>query len=186
MGRKLPGLRTATAISRAKDLFPKARDNQILRRHVMKLAYWPTGLHDGDVDGSDLDWDWITTLEKKRIGELRIDETIGGFNNLRVIFFKANTCLANKTMNRIWILTVFQKKSQGVRQGQIKSFDGARTIIVERHNGGTSPPKPSHRHPSSNMENSRINPRRFFEERRDPGGNFPFISHVVYTASCHR
>ena len=69
-------VRTATSITRASGLFPKERDNQILRRHVLKLAFWPSGQSDDGEAGADLDWDWIRSLEKKRVGELRIDETM--------------------------------------------------------------------------------------------------------------
>lgn len=134
-------VRTATSIKRASSLFPRERDNQLLRRHVLKLAFWPSGLDDDDDDGeagADLDWDWITSLEKKRVGELRIDETIGGFNNLRVIFFKANICLPSEDMNRIWILTVFQKKSQGFGDPEIRAFAAARTLIVQRYYDGST------------------------------------------------
>jgi len=117
-------------------MFPKQRDNQLLRRHVLKLSHWPSG-HDGEA-GADLDWDWIRSLEGKRVGELRIDETIGGLNNIRVIFFKANIPLPDENMNRIWILTVFQKKSWGFGDPEIAAFAAARTLIVQRYYDGSN------------------------------------------------
>src|SRR3990172_4887987 len=98
---------TATAIARGWKLCDGSRrEYQLLRRHALKLAYWPTGRNDGDF-GADIDWDWIKSLEKKRIGELRIDEPINGHDNVRVIFFKANTVLPGEELMRIWLLTVF-------------------------------------------------------------------------------
>ncbi len=80
---------TQSAIMRGWELCNnRLRDVQRLRAHALKLAYWP---HD-----ADLDWCWITSLENKRVGELRIDETIAGHNNIRVIFFKANRPLLGK------------------------------------------------------------------------------------------
>ena len=78
------------------------REYQLLRRHALKLAHWPTGSDDGEAS-ADLDWDWIKSLERKRVGELRIDEPINRHENVRVIFFKANVRLPGEPMNRIWL-----------------------------------------------------------------------------------
>src|SRR5687767_860184 len=66
------------------------RDYQKIRQHALKLAFWP--------DEADIDWDWIKSLETKRIGEVRVDETIAQHNNLRIIFFKSNKILPGDTM----------------------------------------------------------------------------------------
>lgn len=128
---------TATAINRARKLFPRERDYQLLRRHGEKLAWWPRGSDDGNSAAADLDCDWIKSLEEKRIGELRIDETIGGFNNLRIIFFKANLTLDGETMNRIWLLSVFQKKRQAFTNEEIRSWRAMRDLIVLRNYGSS-------------------------------------------------
>ena len=78
---------TATALTQAWTLCQKsAREYNILRRHTLKLAFWP--------DGSDSNWDWIKTLEPQKIGELRIDDEVAGHNNVRIIFFKSNIALS--------------------------------------------------------------------------------------------
>lgn len=129
---------TPTVIRRGWDLCDgKARGYQLLRRHGMKLAHWPK-MDDGSAGaGADIDWDWIKTLERFRIGELRIDEVINGFDNLRVIFFKANIPLPDEKVNRIWLLTVFQKKRKHFTSAQLKIFKAARNLIVERFYGGS-------------------------------------------------
>jgi len=104
---------TSGALAQAWALCQKsARSYHILRRHTLKLAFWP--------DGSDANWDWIKTLEQQKIGELRIDDEIAGNNNIRIIFFRANIALkgdpvsaSGEIMRRIWILAAFQKKTQG-------------------------------------------------------------------------
>lgn len=116
---------TGTACVRAWKLCKqRMRDYQKIRSHALKLAFWP--------DGADLDWDWIKSLEAKRVGELRIDEVIAQQNNLRVIFFKANRILPGDPMSRIWTLTVIQKKSQDFSGQQIAAFRAMRDIVVAR------------------------------------------------------
>lgn len=129
---------TSGALAQAWSLCQKsARPYHILRRHTLKLAFWP--------DGSDTDWDWIKTLEPQRIGELRIDDEIAGNNNIRIIFFKANIALkddpvsaSGEIMRRIWILAAFQKKAQGFSSHQMKAWKGTRTILVQRYYNGAT------------------------------------------------
>ena len=118
---------TASALVRAWKLCNgNAKDFYRLRSHALKLAYWP--------DQVDLDWDWIKSLEAKRVGELRIGERIAGHDNIRIIFFKANkVLLGDPSMPRIWTLHVFQKKRNDFSGGQIAAFRAMRDIIVERH-----------------------------------------------------
>jgi hypothetical protein len=128
---------TPTAITRAWNLCQgHMKDYQLLRRHGLKLMWWPAGRDDG-VQAADIDWDWIKSLEKKRVGELRIDEPINGHDNVRVIFFKSNVRLDDEPLNRIWLLTVFQKKRQGFTNAELATFRAKRDLIVERHYGGS-------------------------------------------------
>ena len=90
----LPGSMTGTyyvravrpAFQDAKKCLPKMSDRAELRRQVLKLRFWGA---DGGIqeDGIvvDLNWSWVRARRDLRIGELRIDDTIGGNNNLRVI-----------------------------------------------------------------------------------------------------
>ena len=97
---------------------------QKLRSHALKLAFWP--------NHADLDWDWIKTLEGKRVGELRVNEVIAQQNNMRIIFFKANKLLPNDTLPRIWTLRVFQKKRNDFSAKEISAFRDMRDIVVKR------------------------------------------------------
>lgn len=81
----------------------------------------------------DLDWCWIKSLRDLRIGELRIDDTIGNHDNLRVIFWLPKTELENPTL---WILTVFQKKRDDFTKANLATFKARRVIANERFHGG--------------------------------------------------
>jgi len=116
---------TATACVRAWSVSNhRMRDYQKIRAHALKLAFWP--------DEADLDWDWIKSLEAKRVGELRVDERIAGHNNLRIIFFKANKIIPGDLLPRIWTLTVFQKKSMDFSGKEIAAFRMMRDTVVAR------------------------------------------------------
>lgn len=104
------------------------RDYQKIRAHALNLAFWPKD--------ADLDWDWIKSLESKRVGELRIDEEIAGCDNLRIIFFKANKKLPGDSLLRIWTLSVFQKKRQDFSGKEIAAFRTMRDILVARRYEG--------------------------------------------------
>src|SRR3972149_8135251 len=93
-----------------KPAFPAARrllrsqgDWMELREHALKLRYWPDGKVASRV--IDLDWDWVRACEGLRIGELRIDDVIGGQDNLRIIFFKGDDKVRDP-LPIIWILHV--------------------------------------------------------------------------------
>jgi len=69
-------------------LFNRTRDKIEVRRHALKLRYWPDSITtepSGQV--VDLDWSWIRSLDGLKVGELRVHDTIGGQDNLRIIFF---------------------------------------------------------------------------------------------------
>jgi hypothetical protein len=102
----------------------KMSEYQKIRAHALKLAFWP--------DNADLDWDWIKSLEAKRVGELRVDEVIAQQNNLRIIFFKANRKLPGDPMPRIWTLSVLQKKRQDFSGREIAAFRAMRDVLVAR------------------------------------------------------
>jgi hypothetical protein len=116
---------TLSAMARGWQICKGMHEYQKLRAHALKLAFWPKD--------ADLDWDWIKSLEAKRVGELRIDEIIAQQNNLRVIFFKANKILPSDSLPRIWTLTVFQKKRQDFSGKEIAAFRAMRDIIVARY-----------------------------------------------------
>jgi hypothetical protein len=113
-------------------LFVRTRGKIEFRRHSLKLRYWPeefTTEPSGQV--VDLDWSWIKSLPGMKVGELRIHDTIGGHDNLRVIFFVGPP---NERMPKtcIWLLAVIQKKRNDFSSHEIATFKARRTLVLER------------------------------------------------------
>ena len=120
------------AFDDVRGLFHQTRDNIEVRRHALKLRYWPQSMTtepSGQV--IDLDWSWIKSLPNQKVGELRIEDTIGGHDNLRIIFFVGPP---NERMPKtcIWILAVLQKKRDDFSANQIALFKARRNLVYER------------------------------------------------------
>jgi hypothetical protein len=124
------------ALQESQKWLPRIRDRALLRRHALKLRFWPEN-HPADDQGKilDLDWSWIQGFPGKRIGELRIHDTIGGCDNLRLVFFVPPAQEDAKQFSEIWILSVFQKKRDDFTIPQLKNFAARRTMILERFYG---------------------------------------------------
>ncbi len=138
MADELPGKLTGNYLVRAgrwafqdaHKCLPRTRDRAEMRRHALKLRFWPgggSGEHGGPL--FDLDWSWIKSLSGNRIGELRIHDTIGNCDNLRVIFYVPPFVTNPPTL---WVLSVFQKKRDDFSTAQISNFDLRRKLILER------------------------------------------------------
>jgi hypothetical protein len=119
----------SSALQAARRLFPKAGDVMELRSQALKLRYWPQR-NPTDDSGQllDLNWAWIKSLSGLNVGELRIGDTIGGHDNLRVIFFVAEKRAADP-MPIIWILHVMQKKRQGFTTADAVIFKARRKLV---------------------------------------------------------
>ena len=124
---------TSSAFADARSLFPRVRDYQELRRQALKLAFWPSG---ETVSGQvcDLDWDIISGMSHPKAYELRVDDEIGGFDNLRLIFyvFRKDLILPGDLMPRLWILAVMQKKTQRFSAHNLTTFSSRVTLIQQR------------------------------------------------------
>ena len=116
-----------TAVQR---LLPKASDCMELRSQVLKLRYWPEK-NPTDDSGRllDLNWSWVKSLKGSQIGELRIDDAIGGRDNLRVIFVVLEKADAD-SMPVICILHVMQKKRMEFSAADLDVFRGRRQIAL--------------------------------------------------------
>ena len=110
---------------------PRAKDRAELRRHALKLRFWPEK-HPEDQNGVvlDVDWSWIKAMKGLNVGELRISNKIGDCDNLRVIFFHPK--IHTEPLPMIWVLAVFQKKRDDFTKAQITTFKARRTIVLER------------------------------------------------------
>jgi hypothetical protein len=118
------------ALLDAKKTWPKTCDRMEMRRHALKLRYWPSGEGDGG-QVLDLDWNWIKVVRDLRIGELRIDDQIGGMNNIRIIFFVGDENV-KRPLPMIWILLAMIKKRDDFTDANIVTFKARRQIVIER------------------------------------------------------
>jgi hypothetical protein len=121
------------AFDDVRGLFHRTRDTIEIRRNALKLRYWPQSLTTEQPSGNvvDLDWSWIKSLPNEKVGELRVEDTIGGHDNLRIIFFVGpphermpKTC--------IWILAVLQKKRDDFSANQIATFRARKRLVCQR------------------------------------------------------
>lgn len=114
-------------------LFKNSRDKISVRRHSLKLRYWPEK-HPEDVDSGqvlDLDWSWVRSLPGLKIGELRIQDVIGGHDNLRVIFFEGDSAV-REPLPMLWVIRVMQKKRDDFSKHDLTIFKARRLLVVER------------------------------------------------------
>lgn len=117
----------------ARRLLPRAKDRAILRRHAIKLAYWPEqnpATEHGVV--LDIDWSWIKAMKRDRVGELRVSDRLGDRDNLRLIFWVAPRKLERHPMPIIWILLAMQKRRDEFTKFDIRTFATRRKILMER------------------------------------------------------
>ena len=66
-----------------------------------------------------------------KVGELRVHDTIGGNDNLRIVFFVGDESI-REPLPMIWILAVIQKRRDDFSRHQIAVFKARRTLVVER------------------------------------------------------
>lgn len=119
-------------LKEATRLCPKAGDYFDLRAQALKLRHWPSHLvtqPNGHV--LDLDWEWIKALPGQRVGELRVDDVIGGFDNLRIIFY-VGPSEVKAPLPMVWILAVLQKKRQDFTNHNTSIFEARRVLVDER------------------------------------------------------
>jgi hypothetical protein len=118
------------ALHDAHRLMPRTKDRAILRRHSLKLRYWPTPKPEDESGMAlDLNWEWIRSLPGMKVGELRVQDTLGGNDNLRVIFFKPEK---SQPLPTLWVIAVLQKRRNDFTKAQITNFKSRRKIVLNR------------------------------------------------------
>ncbi len=115
-------------------LIKPSRDRKIMRRHALKLRYWPD-MHPKADSGEvlDLDWSWVRACQGLNIGELRIHEKIDGFDNWRVIFFEGPKPKVADEMPRLWVIQLLKKKRNEFTDANIETFKLRRLMVVQRY-----------------------------------------------------
>lgn len=123
---------TPSAFSDVRRLFPRKKDRMEVRRHALKLRFWPERRPIGDGGQLlDLDWSWVRSMPGANVGELRIHDTIGGLDNLRVIFFIGDES-RREPLPMIWVLRVMQKKRDDFTTNDVAIFKARRKLVMER------------------------------------------------------
>jgi hypothetical protein len=120
------------AFNDADSLVSTTRERIQLRRHALKLRFWPDQ-NPTDLSGKivDLDWSWVRSIPSSKIGELRVHDVIGGNDNLRIIFF-VGPAEVKIPLPQIWILRVLQKKRDDFSAHEISIFKARRDLVLER------------------------------------------------------
>jgi len=101
------------AFDDARALFPRKRDAIRLRPHALALRDWPAK--------DAIDWTWVLAMRGHGVGELRIRETIGDCDNLRLIFLVGPDDVRDP-LPMIWVLAALQKKRDAFTQANIDGF----------------------------------------------------------------
>jgi hypothetical protein len=109
-------------------MFPRASDYMAIRRHALKLRYWPDASPDGPGTVLDLDCEWVKGLPHGDVGELRIRDVIAGHDNLRMIFHVAGA-LPKEERPSLWVLRVFQKKRDDFTSNDLAVFKQRRRDV---------------------------------------------------------
>lgn len=124
------------ALREARHWWPKTKDRMIVRRHAIKLRFWPEKQpNDDNGELLDLDFAWIRSLRKQQIGELRVQDKIGGQENIRIIFYVSESAPLQGMLPVIWILAAFPKKKNEFTTHQLDVFGFRRSLINARSNG---------------------------------------------------
>jgi hypothetical protein len=92
-----------------------------VRRHALKLRFWPDAAPEGSGQVLDLDWEWVKGLPFRDVGELRIHGVVAGNDNLRIIFHVGGE-EREGPLPIIWILRVFQKKREDFSSNDLAVF----------------------------------------------------------------
>lgn len=120
------------AFDDADHLFRRSRDRAELRRHALKLRFWPESTVAGPSgELVDLDWSWVRALEGLKVGELRIRDMIGAHDNLRIIFHIGPP--TEEASRRIaWVLAVMQKRRDDFSRHDLAIFRARRLMVRTR------------------------------------------------------
>ena len=102
----------------------------------MKLRYWPE-VHPTSDSGEVLDvrWERVKALKRLKINELHIGDTIGGRDNLRIIFYAHDAVFGDDPLRVLWVLLVMQKKRMDFTPANLKTFRARCQLILTRYYG---------------------------------------------------
>jgi hypothetical protein len=126
---------TRHGLQSARDTWSKTRDRFEVRRQALKLRFWDERhLHPPGILLDHL-YESIKALKGLGIYELRLDDDIGGHENIRVIFFdppKDWEPFEKKPLRVVWILEIFPKKRDEFTQNELRRFRASRLLLAQR------------------------------------------------------
>ena len=125
-----------SALKKATMLWPAISHRMELRHQTLKLRYWGHR-HETDTGNTviDLDYQSIRSMPASGVYELRLDDTIGGLRNIRVIFLTPPgdwepTFVT--PLKLLWILEAFPKTRNDFSKGDIARFTALRATVKQR------------------------------------------------------
>jgi hypothetical protein len=131
---------TRHGLQAARSLWPRTRDRFEVRRQALKLRFWDTR-HDHP-PGRLFDNTYESVKGLSDIYEFRLDDTIGGLSNVRIILFdppKDWQPFESRPMRIIWILEAFPKKRNDFSNNDLRRFKASRLMLAQRCYGKLLP-----------------------------------------------
>lgn len=125
-----------SALQKAKRTWPAVGDRMEVRRQTLKLRFWGER-HPGSVTPGvlDLTYEAIKAMPGSGVYELRLDDEIGGKQNIRVIFFEPPgswRCQYEMPLPVLWVLEAMPKKRNEWTKFDLDRFRAARAVVRER------------------------------------------------------
>jgi hypothetical protein len=126
-----------SGLQKARHLWPKIGDRMEVRRQALKLRFWGDR-HDEEEEFCliDMSYEKVKGVRgDKNIYELRLQDKIGGVENIRIIFFvPPDDWVPQDEMPLpvIWLLEPVAKKREGWTANDLSRFAACRAIIKER------------------------------------------------------
>lgn len=115
----------------------RLRDQFEVRRYALNLKWWDQRHSHPPGYLIDMTYESIKSLPGSGIYELRIHDTIGDHDNIRVVFLDPPQSWRvfpdeSRPMPIIWVLEALQKKSQSWSNNDISRFRASRLVIQKR------------------------------------------------------
>ena len=126
---------TRHGLQSARDAWTRTGDRFEVRRQALKLRFWDDRHRHPPGVLFDHSYEAIKALKGLGIYELRIDDEIGGHENIRAIFFdppKDWEPVEQKPLRIVWILEIFPKKRDEFTQNDLRRFRGSRLLLAQR------------------------------------------------------
>ena len=118
--------------------WPRAAPRFELRRHVLKLRFWDERHEHPPGIIMDLSYEGIKSLAGERIYEVRVDDEIGGHENIRILMYDPPTDLVpyvdhpvvdGKVFRSVWVLEAMPKRRDGWTTNEIDRFRRSAKMI---------------------------------------------------------